>query len=84
MMSNCIVNSVSFCNVDDKAIEACLPAVKGSQPPPPTHACCSYVKIADQRCLCQYQHSYLIPAFGVNIDQVKKLPEKCGIEAITC
>jgi hypothetical protein len=52
MMSNCIVNSVSFCNVDDKAIEACLPAVKGSQPPPPTHACCSYVKIADQRCLC--------------------------------
>jgi Probable lipid transfer len=85
MMSNSMVNSVIFCGLNDKGIEACLPAVKGKHPPLPTHICCGYVKIADQKCFCQYQRSYLIRVFEINAAQVRKLPEMCGTKlTVTC
>jgi Probable lipid transfer len=80
-----MVNSVFFCGLNDMGIKACLPAVKGKYPPSPTHTCCDYVKIADQKCFCQYRHSYLIRAFDINVAQVRKLPAMCGIKLrVTC
>ncbi|KAF3332211.1 putative lipid-transfer protein DIR1 [Carex littledalei] len=84
MMSHNAVSALSFCRVNDEGIEACLPAVRGTHPPPPTDKCCSNVKTADLNCLCSYQHSYLIPLLGVNVAQVKKLPAKCGINGPNC
>jgi Probable lipid transfer len=85
MMSNGMVNCVIFCGLNDKGIKACLSAVRGSHPPPPTHTCCGYVTTADQKCFCQYRHSYLIRAFGINVEQVRKLPGICGIKlTVTC
>jgi Probable lipid transfer len=85
MMSNDMVHSIIFCGLNDKGIEACLSAVRGSHPPPPTHAYCGYVKAADQKCFCQYRHSYLIHAFKINVAQVRKLPGMCGVKlTVTC
>jgi Probable lipid transfer len=85
MMSNTMVNSIIFCGLNDKGIEACLPAVRRLHPSSPTRICCGYVKTANQKCFCQYRNSYLIHTFGINVAQVRKLPGMCGIKlTVTC
>jgi Probable lipid transfer len=80
MISNNMVFAISFCRMNDEGIKACLPAARGSHPPAPTPQCCSYAKVADVRCFCSYQHSYLVRLFGINVSQVKKIPMMCGIK----
>ncbi|KAF3338384.1 lipid-transfer protein DIR1 [Carex littledalei] len=70
------VSAMSLCKVGDDG-RACLPAVRGSNPPPPTAKCCNAIRGADVKCLCSYISSSLVRIlFGINTKEAQKLPGK--------
>jgi Probable lipid transfer len=71
--------ALSLCGLNNNGITVCLPSVRGSNPPRPTPSCCRAIRGANQQCFCSYQHSALVALLGVNVDQMRKLPAKCGI-----
>jgi Probable lipid transfer len=79
IVNNEMVFALSMCGMNNDGISTCLPSVRGSNPPPPTPNCCRAVRVANLPCFCAYKHSALIRLLGVNIDQIRKLPGKCGI-----
>jgi Probable lipid transfer len=90
MVLSCLIASdklafaISVCKMSDDGISACLPSVRGSNPPLPPSNCCRAVRGADLPCLCSYQHSYLVGAMGINTVRAKEIPSKCGIVGPVC
>ncbi|KAF3338385.1 lipid-transfer protein DIR1 [Carex littledalei] len=78
-----VVSAASFCKVGDDG-QDCLSAVRGSNPPPPTAKCCNAIRDANMKCLCSYLSSSFFCIFGINTNEGKKLPGKCGIAGPTC
>ncbi|KAF3328799.1 putative lipid-transfer protein DIR1 [Carex littledalei] len=79
ILNNSMVSALSLCGMNNDGIIACLPSVRGSNLPHPTSKCCRAARGANFRCFCSYQHSVLIRLLGVNVNQIRKLPAKCGI-----
>ena len=74
-------NSMGFiiCGMNRDGINACLPSVRGSNPPHPTPKCCNAARGADYKCFCHIRHYAIFPYLRVSFDNVRKLPGKCGI-----
>ncbi|KAJ3671937.1 hypothetical protein LUZ60_008016 [Juncus effusus] len=83
-INNGEVMGMTVCNMKQEGIDACMPAIKGSNPPPPTQFCCDSLRGADINCFCKYKSSFVLRALGVNGDQATQLPGKCGLPPANC
>uniref|UniRef100_A0A0A0LBB0 Bifunctional inhibitor/plant lipid transfer protein/seed storage helical domain-containing protein n=1 Tax=Cucumis sativus TaxID=3659 RepID=A0A0A0LBB0_CUCSA len=69
-----------LCKVDTKELCVCRPAVAplhGKPLQPPTERCCSVLRSADLKCLCNLKS--ILPSAGINATIALALPSKCGI-----
>ncbi|KAJ3676825.1 hypothetical protein LUZ60_002549 [Juncus effusus] len=78
------VMGMTVCNMKQEGLDACKPAVSGSNPPPPTPYCCDSSKGADVNCFCKYKSSLALKAMGIDGNQATRLPGKCGLPPANC
>ncbi|XP_054792900.1 putative lipid-transfer protein DIR1 [Prosopis cineraria] len=74
--------SVVLCNTDSTKLNLCRAAVTGSNPPPPTQACCAVVRHVNMPCLCKYKS--VLPSLGIDPKNALALPAKCGLRSPQC
>lgn len=67
----------SLCNIDSNELGNCLPAVSAEPPVPPDDKCCSLIRRANLRCLCNYK--IVLSLLGIDPKQAIELPSKCGL-----
>lgn len=70
-----------LCKIDTKELGVCQPAVApwhGKPLQPPTKGCCSVLRRADLKCLCNFKS--ILPSIGINITNALALPSKCDIK----
>ena len=70
---------IVICGIQAQAFMPCLPALKQPSPSPPTPQCCGVVKQGDEKCLCSYATSPLLPAYGIDPTLFLALFGKCGL-----
>ncbi|XP_038896217.1 putative lipid-transfer protein DIR1 [Benincasa hispida] len=75
------ISATLLCKVDTKELCVnCRPAVAplhGKPLQPPTKHCCSVIRHADLKCLCNFKS--ILPSVGINTTIALALPSKCGI-----
>ncbi|CAO2826490.1 unnamed protein product [Amaranthus hypochondriacus] len=57
----------------------CLPSLRGPNPQPPSPVCCSTIKGCDQKCLCSFISSPLLPRYGIDKALFLAIFGKCGL-----
>lgn len=69
------------CGIPVTSLLSCLPSVKQPNPAPPSAQCCATLKQAeaDEKCLCSYASSPLLPKYGIDKGLFLALPAKCGL-----
>ncbi|KAI4295559.1 hypothetical protein L6164_035594 [Bauhinia variegata] len=70
--------SSTFCGMTIEELQECESAVKKENAALPTEKCCSGIKDADFKCLCDNEG--MAALYGVDIGKAMELPGKCGIK----
>ncbi|KAK9684809.1 hypothetical protein RND81_10G234200 [Saponaria officinalis] len=68
-----------ICGQPAQKFEVCWAALKEPNPQPPTQECCNIIKSCDQKCLCSFVTSPILPLFGIDTKLFLAIFGKCGL-----
>ncbi|KAL9227491.1 hypothetical protein vseg_003174 [Gypsophila vaccaria] len=79
MMQGVNGQGFTICNVPVEKFMVCWPALQEPSPQPPTQECCDIIKGSDEKCLCSYITSPLLPTFGIDPKLLLAIFGRCGL-----
>ncbi|KAK9684807.1 hypothetical protein RND81_10G234000 [Saponaria officinalis] len=69
----------TICGHPTERYVVCWAALKEPNPQPPTQECCNIIKSSDQKCLCSFITSPMLPLFGIDAKLFLAIFGKCGL-----
>ncbi|KMT10076.1 hypothetical protein BVRB_5g118390 [Beta vulgaris subsp. vulgaris] len=68
-----------ICGIPAVKFAPCLPALRPPSPQPPIKECCDAIKSGDEKCLCSFSSSPLLPRYGIDKGLFLAIFGKCGL-----
>ncbi|KAL2935660.1 putative lipid-transfer protein DIR1 [Bienertia sinuspersici] len=68
-----------ICGIPAVNFAPCLPSLMPPNPQPPSTVCCVTIKGGDEKCLCSFSNSPLLPRYGIDKALFLAIFGKCGL-----
>ncbi|CAO2818991.1 unnamed protein product [Amaranthus hypochondriacus] len=72
-------NGQIICGIPAIRFAPCLPSLRGPNPLPPSPICCNTIRSGNQKCLCSFVNSPLLPRYGISKALFLAIFPKCGL-----